>query len=55
MSDVSHEQIYDRLVAVESKVDRIDANTKGLVEAIDAMQGAVKVLMMFLVQLTIII
>jgi hypothetical protein len=44
MSDVSHEQIYDRLVAVESKVDRIDANTKGLVEAIDAMQGAVKVL-----------
>ena len=44
MSDISHEQIYDRLVAVESKVDRIDANTKGLVEAIDAMQGAVKVL-----------
>ena len=44
MSDVSHEQIYDRLIAVESKVDRIDANTKGLVEAIDAMQGAVKVL-----------
>ena len=44
MSDVSHEQIYDRLIAVESKVDRIDANTKSLVEALDAMQGAVKVL-----------
>ena len=44
MSDVSHEQIYNRLVAVEGNVDRIDNNTKGLVEAIDAMQGAVKVL-----------
>ena len=44
MSEVSHEQIYNRLVAVEQKVDRIDSNTKGLVEAIDAAQGAVKVL-----------
>ena len=44
MSDVNHEQIYNRLVAVEGKVDRIDNNTKGLVEAIDAMQGAIKVL-----------
>lgn len=44
MSEVSHEQIYNRLVAVEQKVDRIDTNTKGLVEAIDAAQGAVKVL-----------
>jgi hypothetical protein len=44
MSEVSHEQIYNRLVAVESKVDRIDNNTKGLVEAIDAAQGAIKVL-----------
>lgn len=44
MSEVSHEQIYERLVAVEQKVDRIDTNTKGLVEAIDAAQGAVKVL-----------
>jgi hypothetical protein len=44
MSEVSHEQIYERLVAVEQKVDRIDNNTKGLVEAIDAAQGAVKVL-----------
>jgi hypothetical protein len=44
MSEVSHEQIYERLIAVEQKVDRIDNNTKGLVEAIDATQGAVKVL-----------
>lgn len=44
MSEVSHEKIYERLVAVEQKVDRIDTNTKGLVEAIEAAQGAVKVL-----------
>ena len=44
MSEVSHEQIYNRLVAVEAKVDRIDDNTKGLVDAINAAQGAVKVL-----------
>ena len=44
MSEVSHEQIYNRLVAVEAKVDRIDDNTRGLVDAINAAQGAVKVL-----------
>jgi hypothetical protein len=44
MEEVSHQQIYDRLVAVESKVDHIDKNTKGLVDAFDAMQGAFKVL-----------
>ena len=36
MNTVSHVQIYERLIAVEGKVDRIDNNTKGLVEAIDA-------------------
>ena len=41
---VTHKQIYDRLVEVETKVDAIDKNTSGLVEAIDAMQGAIKVL-----------
>jgi len=41
---VTHEQIYERLLAVESKVDNIDKNTKGLVEAFDALQGAFKVL-----------
>lgn len=44
MSEVSHAQIYERLIAVENKVDSIDKNTKGLVEAINAAQGAVKVL-----------
>lgn len=44
MSDVSHEQIYNRLLAVEAKVDEIDKNTKDLVDAIDAAKGAVKVL-----------
>lgn len=42
--EVTHKQIYDRLVAVEAKVDTIDKNTSGLVEAIDAAKGAVKVL-----------
>jgi hypothetical protein len=42
--EVTHSQIYERLLAVETKVDTIDKNTKGLVEAIDAAQGAIKVL-----------
>jgi hypothetical protein len=41
---VTHEQIYARLLEVEFKVDNIDKNTKGLVEAFDALQGAFKVL-----------
>ena len=41
---VTHEQIYQRLLEVESKVDNIDKNTKGLVEAINALDGAFKVL-----------
>jgi len=44
MSEVSHAQIYERLVKLEEKVDSIDNNTKGLVEAVHAAQGAVKVL-----------
>ena len=44
MNEVSHEQIYERLLTVEAKVDTIDKNTSGLVEAIDAAQGAIKVL-----------
>lgn len=44
MSEVSHEQIYNRLLAVEAKVDEIDKNTKDLVDAIEAAKGAVKVL-----------
>jgi len=42
--EVTHEQIYERLIAVESKVDSIDKNTSGLVEAIKALDGAFKVL-----------
>jgi hypothetical protein len=42
--EVTHKQIYDRLLAVETKVNDIDKNTSGLVDAIDAMQGAMKVL-----------
>jgi hypothetical protein len=41
---VTHKQIYERLLAVETKVDNIDQNTKGLVEAINALDGAFKVL-----------
>ena len=41
---VTHEQIYERLLTVESKVDSIDKNTKGLVEAINALDGAFRVL-----------
>jgi hypothetical protein len=41
---VTHSQIYARLLAVEAKVDSIDQNTKGLVEAMKALDGAFKVL-----------
>jgi hypothetical protein len=44
MENVTHEQIYERLVSLESKVDTIDTNTKGMVEAFNNLQGAFKVL-----------
>jgi len=44
MQEVTHEQIYERLIAVEAKVDSIDKNTSGLVEALKALDGAFKVL-----------
>lgn len=44
MEEVTHKQIYDRLVAVEKKVDAIDENTKGMVAAFDAAAGAFVVL-----------
>lgn len=44
MTEVTHKQIYERLLAVEIKVDAIDKNTSGLVEAIKALDGAFKVL-----------
>ena len=42
--DVTHREIYDRLVAVETKVDALSANTKDVVTAFAAAQGAFAVL-----------
>ena len=44
MSEISHKEIYDRLVTLETKVDRIDANTSGMVTAFQAASGAFTVL-----------
>jgi hypothetical protein len=44
MEEVTHAQIYERLVAVESKVDHIDKNTKDLIDGFNAVQGAFTVL-----------
>lgn len=42
--EVSHQEIYDRLMAVEKKVDNIESNTEGMVAAFKAAQGAFTVL-----------
>ena len=42
--DISHREIYERLLAVEAKVDRIEQNTKDVVSAFGAAQGAFTVL-----------
>jgi len=42
--DVTHREIYDRLVAVETKVDALSTNTDGVVAAFAAAQGAFTVL-----------
>ncbi len=44
MREVSHREIFDRLIAVEEKVDKIDSNTEGMVSAFQAAQGAFTVL-----------
>lgn len=44
MEDISHSQIYERLLTVEQKVNDVDKNTKHIVEAFDALQGAFVVL-----------
>ncbi len=44
MEEVSHKQIYDRLVAVEQKVDDLDGKTDSVVKAFDAAAGAFLVL-----------
>jgi len=42
--DVSHREIYDRLLAVEQKVDKLDKSTSAVVAAFGAAQGAFTVL-----------
>ena len=44
MQDISHREIYDRLVQVEKKVDRVEENTKDIVTAFNAARGAFLVL-----------
>ena len=44
MNDITHREIYDRLVAVESKVDALTASSKDVTAAFVAAQGAFKVL-----------
>ena len=42
--EVSHSQIYERLLAVEVKVDKLDKSTEEVVKAFNAAQGAFTVL-----------
>jgi hypothetical protein len=42
--NVTHEHIYERLLAVESKVDNIEKNTQEVVKAFNAAAGAFTVL-----------
>jgi hypothetical protein len=43
-NQITHDQIYDRLCVVEAKCDTIQDNTKDIVEAFKAAQGALTVL-----------
>lgn len=42
--DITHREIYDRLVGVEGKVDALTESTKDVTAAFEAAQGAFKVL-----------
>ena len=42
--EISHNQIYERLLAVEQKVDSLDRNTQEVVKAFNAASGAFTVL-----------
>jgi hypothetical protein len=44
INEVTHKEIYDRLVAVEAKVDCLNKSTDGVVHAFEAAQGAFTVL-----------
>jgi hypothetical protein len=41
---VTHEHIYERLLAVEAKVDSIEKNTQDVIKAFNAASGAFMVL-----------
>lgn len=43
-AEISHREIYDRLLKVEEKVERIEKNTQSVVEAFNAAAGAFRVL-----------
>lgn len=42
--DISHREIYERLLIVESKTDRVEKNTEDIVKAFNAAAGAFLVL-----------
>ena len=42
--EVTHAQIYERLCAVEAKVDNLDKNTQDVIKAFNAASGAFMVL-----------
>ena len=42
--EVSHKEIYERLIAVEVKVDKVALDTEGMVKAFNDAQGAFHVL-----------
>jgi len=42
--EISHAHIYERLLAVEAKVDKLDKSTEEVVKAFNAAQGAFTVL-----------
>ena len=42
--EVTHEHIYERLLAVEAKVDNIEKNTQDVIKAFNAASGAFVVL-----------
>jgi len=44
MEEVTHAQIYERLCAVEGKVDKLDKSTEAVVVAFNAAAGAFVVL-----------
>ena len=44
MEEVTHNEIYERLLAVETKVDKLNEETEQVVKAFSAAEGAFTVL-----------